>query len=134
MHGDAAVASTEGEMTMTTVPELACSIGERLQISASARTMYGDPVTVGGRTVIPIARVVYGYGFGAGRNRGTDSTPDARPGGLGGGAGMLASPVGALEITDAGTRFIRFIDPVRLGIILALAVMLGMAIGRRSLR
>ncbi len=54
--------------------------------------------------------------------------------GLGGGAGMRASPVGALEITDAGTRFIRFIDPLRLGAALAMAVLVGMAIGRRKWR
>src|SRR5438876_2497696 len=39
-------------------------------------------------------------------------------GGSGGGAGMSARPVGAVEITEAGTRFIPFVDPARLGIAL----------------
>jgi hypothetical protein len=52
--------------------------------------------------------------------------------GSGGGAGMSASPVGALEITEAGTRFIPLIDPFRLGMALALGFCIGLALGRRS--
>jgi len=45
---------------------------------------------------------------------------------------MLLSrvPVGALEITEAGTRFIPFVDPARLGIALIVGFLIGLTIGR----
>jgi hypothetical protein len=55
-------------------------------------------------------------------------------GGSGGGAGMSVRPVGALEINEAGTRFIPFIDPARLGVALMVGFLIGLTIGRRSAR
>ena len=71
------------------------SLGDHLQVSASMRNVYGDPVNVGGRTVIPIARVTYGCGAGGGVGASKEAEPER--GGSGGGAGMSARPVGALE-------------------------------------
>jgi uncharacterized spore protein YtfJ len=85
--------------------------------------MYGDPVNVGGRTVIPVARVSYGFGAG-----GSEEAKSER-GGSGGGAGMSVRPVGALEINEAGTRFIPFIDPARLGVALMVRFLIGLTIG-----
>jgi uncharacterized spore protein YtfJ len=104
------------------------SLGDRLQAGASVRNVYGDPVEVGGRTVIPIARVSYGFGAGGSEDR------DAERSGRGGGAGISTRPVGALEITAAGTRFIPFIDPVRLGMALMVGFLIGLKIGSRSAR
>ena len=42
------------------------SLGDHLQAGASVRNVYGDPVNIGRRTVIPIARVSYGFGAGGG--------------------------------------------------------------------
>jgi hypothetical protein len=42
---------------------------------------------------------------------------------------MSARPVGALEITEAGTRFIPFIDPVRLGMALVIGLCIGFTVG-----
>ena len=89
-------------------------------------------INVGGRTVIPIARV--SYGFGAGGGAGESLEAGSERAGSGGGAGLSARPVGALEITEAGTRFIPFIDPARLGIALAVGFLIGLAISRRSAR
>jgi hypothetical protein len=47
---------------------------------------------------------------------------------------MSARPVGALEITEAGTRFIPFIDPVRLGMALVIGLCIGFTVGRRPAR
>jgi uncharacterized spore protein YtfJ len=107
------------------------SLVDRLQVGASVRNVYGDPVQVGDRTVIPIARVSYGFGAG-GRASGKEKTPLGQNGG--GGAGLSARPVGALEITEAGTRFIAFPDPARLGATLLLGFLIGLAIHRRSAR
>lgn len=104
------------------------SLGDHLQVGASVRNVYGDPVNIGRRTVIPIARVSYGFGVGG------SEEADSERGGSGGGAAMSARPVGALEITEAGTRFIPFIDPSRLGMALMLGFLIGLTIGRRPAR
>ena len=94
---------------MAKVAKTLRSLGDHLQVGASVRNVYGDPVNVGGRTVIPIARV--SYGFGAGGRGGESEEPGSERGGSGWGAGLSARPVGAFEITEAGARFIPFIDP-----------------------
>ena len=114
---------------MVKVAKTLRSLGDHLQVGASVRNVYGDPVNIGGRTVIPIARV--SYGFGAGGRAGGNGDAESERGGSGGGAGMTARPVGALEITEAGTRFIPFIDPARLGMALIVGFLIGLTIGRR---
>jgi hypothetical protein len=94
---------------MAKVAKTLRSLGDHLQLGASVRNVYGDPVDVGGRTVIPIARVSYGFGAGGGA-RGSEEA--------------------ALEITEAGTRFIPFVDPARLGIALIVGFLIGLTIGR----
>ena len=95
------------------VSKMLSSLGDHLRVGASVRNVYGEPVNAGGRTVIPIARIGYGFGAGGGEGRSPETKSDRA--GSGGGAGMTARAIGALEITEAGTRFIPFIDPVRLG-------------------
>jgi uncharacterized spore protein YtfJ len=112
------------------VSKMLSSLGDHLRTAASVRNVHGEPVTAGGRTVIPIARVSYGFGAG-GRAGGNPETAGDRAG-SGGGAGMSARPVGALEITEAGTRFIPLIDPVRLGVALVIGLSIGFAVGRRA--
>jgi hypothetical protein len=58
------------------------SLGDHLQVGASVRNVYGDPVNVGGRTVIPIARVSYGFGAGGGVGASKEAEPER--GGSGG--------------------------------------------------
>jgi uncharacterized spore protein YtfJ len=113
---------------MVKVAKTLRSLGDHLQVGASVRNVYGDPVNIGGRTVIPIARV--SYGFGAGGRVGGNGDAELERGRSGGGAGMTARPVGALEITEAGTRFIPFIDPARLGMALIVGFLIGLTISR----
>jgi uncharacterized spore protein YtfJ len=87
------------------------------------KSVYGDPVVVGNRTVIPIAQVRYGFGGGAGHPKG-----DEAAGGGGGGGGVSARPSAALEITPEGTRFIVFQDRRATAIALALGFVLGAAV------
>lgn len=113
---------------MATVTKILGLLGDRLQSGASVRAVFGDPVEAHGRTVIPVARIGYGFGAG-GRTAGNEAT---RPEDGGGGAGLRARPVGALEITAGGTRFIPFLDPARLGVALLAGVLIGLRLGRRS--
>ncbi len=115
---------------MATVIKILGLLGERLHASASVRQVFGEAVEAHGRTVIPVARI--GYGFGAGGRAGADKTASPEDDGSGGGAGLRARPVGALEITAGGTRFIPFIDPARLGVVLLVGLLIGVRIGRRS--
>jgi uncharacterized spore protein YtfJ len=106
------------------------SIVDRLQASASVKTVYGEPVTAEGKTIIPVARVGYGFGagFGAGKNRETETEGGASGGG---GGGVGASPVGVIEITKEGTRFIPVGEETRLLGALLVGLFLGLLFARR---
>jgi len=103
------------------------SIIERLQASASVKTIYGDPVTAEGKTVIPVARVAYGFGagFGPGKNGGTETST----GGTGG--GVAAGPIGVVEITKEDTRFIPIGEETKLVGVLLVGLFLGLLLARR---
>ena len=103
------------------IQEVLQSMSERLSATASAKTVFGDPVSAGDRTVIPAAQVRYGFGGGAGRPKGEATT------GGGGGGRVVAKPCGALEVTPAGTRFIDFEDRRRTGAAFAIGFILGVA-------
>jgi uncharacterized spore protein YtfJ len=104
------------------IQQLLQSFAERVSTSASVRSVYGDPVVVGDRTVIPVAQVGYAFGGGGG---GKAESPN---GGGGGGGKVFARPSGALEVTPQGTRFIDFVDRPRMGAALALGFLLGAAV------
>ncbi len=76
-----------------------------LRDNADASAVYGEPVTVGDKTIIPIADIKYGFGFGFGEGptERDEEQEDDEPG-HGGGimGGVAARPVAALEITADG--------------------------------
>ena len=96
---------------MTTgIKDILTNISERLQKAATVKTVYGDPVTAEGKTIIPVARVRYGFGGGGGR-QGGEGVPVEGGGeaeGTGGGGGVEVSPVGYIEITSQGSEFVSF--------------------------
>jgi uncharacterized spore protein YtfJ len=106
------------------------SIVERLQHSATVRSVFGDPIERGDRTVVPVARV--GFGFGGGYGSGGDEESEQSGQGGGGGGGATATPVGALEITDGDTRFVRFEERRRSLGLLVLGLVVGVLLGKRS--
>lgn len=95
-------------------------LSERLAASASIKAVYGEPVTVGGRTVVPVAKVCYAFGAGGGHGR-----QEHEGSGGGGGAMVAAWPAGALEVTAEGSRFIGYHDPRLLGIAMGTGFVLG---------
>jgi len=89
--------------------DLLQKIGETLGSTATVKAVFGEPIHTNGKTVVPVAKVAYGFGGGFGS--GKDSAHADRQGeGGGGGGGVRAFPAGALEITDSGTRFVPFLD------------------------
>lgn len=111
------------------------SMLDRLHSSAQVRTVYGESITAAGRTVIPVARIAYGFGGGSGsRHPGQGAAQmDAEEGG-GGGGGVAATPLGVVEITPEATRFIRFDDRRKLAGALAIGLLAGFWLGRRRSR
>ena len=91
--------------------------------NAGAQTVYGEPITVGDKTILPVARILYGFGGGSG-----DSSSHPSRGG-GGGGGCIAKPLGVVEITPSRTRFIpigtngRVLFALGLGIVLGVRLM-----------
>ena len=108
------------------------AIVDGLREHASVETVYGDAIEAHGRTIIPAARVAYGFGggFGSGPEAGGEEDRVGGTGG-GGGGGVVARPVGALEVTQGATRFVRFGDRRRLVAAAAVGLVLGLLFGRR---
>jgi uncharacterized spore protein YtfJ len=79
---------------------------EDLQANASVDAVFGQPVTMGEKVVIPIARVTYGFGLGFGE--GADLEAGESDGGAG--AGMRARPLGVIEITPERTRIEPYVN------------------------
>lgn len=42
------------------------SLKENIFAQANVKAVYGEPIVAQGKTVVPVAKIVYGYGAGAG--------------------------------------------------------------------
>ncbi len=85
------------------------SLARGVQDSLSSKTIYGDPITAGGVTVVPVAEVRFGFGGGGGGGTGQpgeDGVVAGTGGGGGGGGGGAVEPVGFIEITESGSRWV----------------------------
>lgn len=105
---------------------------QNLTRSAGVKSVFGEPVVVGDRTVIPVARIAYGFGGGIGRGpqlRSESTSPN--PEGMGMGGGVAAMPVGVIDISPAQTRFIGFSDRRKLGAALLAGFIVGRLLRRR---
>lgn len=97
------------------------SMFEPLTRSASVKSVYGEAISANGKTIIPVARVAYGFGGGRGRKHHEGDAPE----GEGGGGGVYAVPIGVVEVTDTGTRFVALHDRR----VLAGAMLVGFCLG-----
>jgi uncharacterized spore protein YtfJ len=101
---------------------------ETLERGASVKNVFGEPIELAGRTLVPVARVA--FGFGAGRGHGKDDSSD-KSAEEGGGGGASAKPIGVLEVTDAGTKFIPTRGNGRLYAGIAAGFIVGLWMARR---
>jgi uncharacterized spore protein YtfJ len=108
------------------------SLKESILSQANVKAIYGEPIAAHGKTVIPVAKIMYGYGAGAGTG-GVGET-SARGEGGGGGGGVRAVPVGVIEVSDQQTRFVPITDRKRLAGAVLAGIGLGMLIGWRRRR
>lgn len=109
-------------------------MAERVGGTASVRAVFGEPVERAGVTIIPVAKVRWGFGGGAGSgpapgparpaqaspfsdvqaeaDAAVDAAGAAQSGfGSGGGGGATAEPVGYLEIGPDGATFHPIVSP-----------------------
>ncbi len=108
------------------------SLKESILGQASVKTVYGEPITAQGKTVIPVAKIMFGYGAGAGTGGVGDTS--ARGEGGGGGGGLRAIPVGVIEISNQQTRFIPISDRKKVAGAVLAGVFLGIFLGWRRRR
>jgi uncharacterized spore protein YtfJ len=94
--------------------------------TANVRQVFGDPIETQGKTVVPVARVLYYMGAGSG-GRKVEATEGTLGGGGGGGA-VVAWPVGVLEITRERVHFERFSRVKRAGLLVGAGFVAGLAV------
>jgi uncharacterized spore protein YtfJ len=109
-------------------------LGEKAGAKATVNAVFGEPVSVGDKKVITVARVAYGFGGGGGggsnKQAETSKLPALAGEGGGGGGGCAAMPIGVVEITPQATRFVRFGSTRRVVGAFALGITLGALLRR----
>ena len=78
---------------------------EEIRGVLSAERVVGEPIVVGGNTIIPLVSVGFGFGVGAGSGKGGRSekeTGEGTGGGTGGGGGV--KPVAMIIVNEEGVR------------------------------
>lgn len=95
-------------------------IAEVIQVHANAKQVYGEPVERDGTTIIPVAKVQWGFG-GGGIGHGSIERG-------GGGGGARAIPTGFIELRDGQAEFRPIHDVAEIGALIA-AGMAGLIVG-----
>ena len=113
-------------------PAVLQSLKESILSQASVIAIYGEPISAHGKTVIPVAKIMYGYGAGAGTG-GVGDTSAQGEGGGGGGA-VRAIPVGVIEISDQQTCFVPITDRKKLTGAAVAGIGLGILLSWRARR
>ena len=99
------------------------SLKESILSEANVKAIYGEPITAHERTIIPVAKIMYGYGAGAGSGGYRETNTKGEGGG--GGGGVRAIPVGVIDVSAQQTRFI----PITSRRKLAGATLFGLGVG-----
>ena len=105
------------------------SIVDRLHTSGSVKTVFGEPIEVKGRTIIPVAKVAYGFRGRAMGSTESDSVDGGRQGIAG---GIAVRPAGVLEVREDRTEFIPFGEKKKLVGVLLLGLLIGAWLAGKS--
>jgi uncharacterized spore protein YtfJ len=105
------------------------SLHENLSGRAQVKSVFGDPIIAADKTIIPVARVVYGFGAGAGTGGVGDKS--AKGEGGGGGGGMRAMPVGIFVVGPGESRFVPIHSQRKMIGVLLVGALVGMIFSRR---
>lgn len=115
------------------IEQVFATIADRVKATASIDTVFGKPMEVAGKTIIPVAQVGYWFGAGGGEGQQAPSGSQAATGSGGGGGGWArAKPVAVIEITQEGTRVIPIIDFGRIAMLTFAAAIIMTLLRRRG--
>ena len=130
VHATSELSPAEVENTTDKFKSLVHELISQVCGSSHVRSVFGEPVTRGEVTIIPVASVYAGFGagLGLGSNAETQSGP-RKGGGMGLGGGYVTQPLGVWEITQHGVEF-RRVRPLHP---LASLVDIALSLVRRSL-
>ena len=106
-------------------------VSETITNRATAKTIYGEPIETHGKTIIPVARVAYGFGGGHGKGQHRRRPEQGDGEGEGAGGGMVVIPRGVMEVTDEETRFIPIAPAKKVIAAALLGAFFGFVIGGR---
>src|SRR5215475_10975762 len=101
------------------------SLKESVLTEANVKAIYGEPISAHERPIIPVAKIMYGYGVGAG----TGGVGEKNTRGEGG--GVRTVPVGVIEVSNQPTRFVPITDRIELTGALLTGIGLGIWLGWR---
>jgi uncharacterized spore protein YtfJ len=108
------------------------SLHENLSGRAQVKSVYGEPIVAADKTIVPVARIAYGFGAGAGTGGVGDK--NAKGEGGGGGGGVHVRPVGIFVVDSREARFIGVHDKRKTIATLFAGMILGALILRRRRR
>jgi uncharacterized spore protein YtfJ len=111
--------------SMTLLQSLHENLGSRAQV----KSVFGDPITAEGKTIIPVAKIA--YGFGAGSGTGGVGESSARGEGGGGGGGVRVIPIGVIEVSNQPSRFVPIGDRKKMAGAVIAGALLGLLYARR---
>ena len=113
------------ETTNSGPPNFLERMAEKLGMQARSASVYSEAIEKNGVTIVPVAKVRWGFGGGGGSKEGKE------PGsGSGGGGGMRVTPVGYIELKDGQSEF----KPIRDASSFVPAILAGGAMGFLLLR
>jgi uncharacterized spore protein YtfJ len=108
-----------GAKDFTRAEDTVLKLNDNFAARANAKSVYGEPIQTGSRTIIPVAKVGYLLGATSGGRNGETA------GGGSGGGGVGVRPVGYIEITDAGSRYVELSAAKKMLAVLALGFAAG---------
>ena len=111
------------ETTNSGPPNFLERMAEKLGMQARSASIYSEPIEKNGVTIVPVAKVRWGFGGGGGSKQGKEH-------GSGGGGGMRVTPVGFIELKDGQSEF----KPIRDASSFVPAILAGGAMGILLLR
>jgi uncharacterized spore protein YtfJ len=114
------------ETTAADAPNFLERMAEKLGVQARSASVYSEPIETNGITIVPVAKVRWGFGGGGGAG----GAKDGKGHGSGGGGGMRVTPVGYIELKDGQSEF----KPIRDASSFVPAILAGGAVGFLLLR
>ncbi|MDQ7842313.1 MAG: spore germination protein GerW family protein [Armatimonadota bacterium] len=104
-----------------------------MQTRTGISAVFGEPISIDGRTVIPVASMRYAFGMGGGMGP-ARGEGDQVPGGGGGGGMARVEPIALVEVVDGKIKVQPIINVTRLAGLVAFLAAWAIFWGTRTAR